>query len=217
VFHDAGQSPIEEELGAGTSTPTARVLVIAVVLIAAVAVPLTIVVDRSRSGSVATHPTSAVSPARGLSAVRAADALVPGAATSNGLGHRLVYTAELDNATSAVLTVDYPIRVVHSPSWSTALRYVDVTATGGLVDFDAPSPRITQIPAHGKSTLQIGLRVECTSLPQRPIWPTDDSTIVIRLAGYPTPVVFTFAGLFGFNIDADVHNACRSPSRLGDR
>jgi hypothetical protein len=217
VSDDAGPNPIEEELAAATSTPTSRVLVIAVVLIAAVAVPLTIVVDRSRSGPVATRSTSAPSPVRGLSALTAADALVPGPATSNGLGPRLVYTVELDNTTNAALTVDYPIRVVHSRSWSTALSYVDVTATGGLVDFEAPSPRVTHIPAHGRSTLQVGLRVRCKSLPRRPIWPTDDSTIAIRLAGYPTPVVFTFAGLFGFNIDADVHNACRRPARFGDR
>jgi hypothetical protein len=125
-----------------------------------------------------------------------------------------VYTAELVNTTNAALTVDYPIRIVHDRSWSTALSYADVTATGGLIDFETPSPRVADIPAHGKSTLQIGLRVRCNSLSRRPFWPTADSTIAIRLAGYPTPAVFTFAGLFGFDISADLRNACK-PS--GDR
>ena len=211
---DPGYS-IDEELAAGVSTPLGRVLVITVVLIAAVAIPLTIVVDRSRSGAAST--ASIASPTHRLSALSAAHALVPGPATSNGLGPRLVYTVELGNATSAALTVDYPIRVAGASSWSATLSYVDVTATGGLVDFETPSHRTDRIPAHGKSTLQVGLRVRCNSLPTRPVWPTGDSTIAIPLAGYPTPAVFTFSGLFGFDVGADLRNACGSPAGSGGR
>jgi hypothetical protein len=215
VSDDAGQKSIEEELAAGVSTPVRRVLVIAVVLIAAVAVPLTVVIDRSRSGPRASRSTP--SPASGVSALSAADALVPGLATSNGLGPRLVYTVELGNATGAALTVHYPIRVSRARSSPATLSYVDVTAAGGLIHFDSASRRLDHIPAHGKSTLQLGLRVRCNFLPTRPSWPSGDSTITIPLAGYPTPAVFTFAGLFGFDIGADLRNACRRPAGFGDR
>jgi hypothetical protein len=206
---------LEEELARGKSMPVGRILLVAVAVAAALV--LVLGVARSRAGSPTGRPTSVPSPAVGVSAPSLAGPLVPGSPTGYRLGTYVVYTAELDNASDAKLTVEYPIQLPGARAGSATVRYADLTEPGRLINFNTPPRRLLHIPAHGSVSLQIGLQVRCRSQPLRAAWPSGDSRIAIELAGYPTAAVFTFADVFGFDFRGDLHRACAPAARAGDR
>ena len=215
MTEDAYLDWLEEELAPGKSMPTSRILLLALALVAALA--LVLVVDRWRFGSSAGRSTQFLSPAGRSSASSAAGPLLPSSPTSYRLGPHLVYTAELDNTTDTDLTVAYPIQLPGARASSAIVSYADLTAAGQLINFNTPPRRVAHIPAHRNVAIQIGLHVRCQSLGRRPAWPAGNSRIAIVLPGSPTAAVFTFAGLFGFNLRADLRRACDPAAIAGDR
>lgn len=216
---DAGQDSVEEELRAGGSRPTARiVLLVAVVVIAA----LVFVVIQSHSGSPSGRAAASASPQRHAAVPTrttrtpesgVAAALVPGRLRGFSLVHgRIVYAAELVNATGAKLRVKYPIRLAATSPTTAMVSFAELTDSKEPFSPGQPPPLLTQIAAHQHVTLQIELHVRCQAVPRPLAWPTGGSTIPIDLAGYSTPAVFTFADLFGFNVRAGLQRACRVPA-----
>lgn len=218
---DPAQQSVEEELRTGWSRPTARiVLLVTVVLVAVLVFVVVRGLSRSPAGRSAasapprTHTASRAGPAeptsKAPSELSAADAaLVAGRGAGFSLVHgRIVYAAELVNATETRLEVDYPIRLPGANPATATVSFAELTAKSEPFSPRQHPPPLTHIAAHQHVSLQIGLHLRCPPLRRPLAWPTGSSTIPIDLDGYPTPAVFTFADLFGFNIRANVHRAC---------
>lgn len=202
--HTPGYSA-EEALAAGRRRGAARVPLAAGM--AAVLV-LVLFANRARTGTPAHASRPAGSVAGSRLPLAATDPLLPGASTGYRLARRIVYTTELTNATASALRVDHPIRLRGARIVRATLRYVELTASGGLISFGMPPHGIVRIPAHGTALLQIGLRVRCASPSRRRPWSGADSRIVIGLVGHPAPTVFRFGELFAVHPRADFRAAC---------